>query len=170
MTCGDKENETPCDLAMGSLKLIPLETLEEERKNPPPPHAPKDQFQPATDLTVTRIAEFQCTQTHYAKVFRPYGMEGEDERVSGTSTMSQNVPVTIKVIPNESPAKTEDRFEQAAEIELRGMLFRKEMSDCDNHRFARFLPTAQEVLGVQTKMPEAGKCDGEWASHSVCRK
>ena len=96
--------------------------------------------------TLTRIAEYQCTQTHYTKVFRPYGIEGEDERVSGRSTISQTAPVTIRVISNESAAETKDRFEQAAEIELRGMLFRNEMSDCSGHQFVRFLSTAQEVL------------------------
>jgi len=96
--------------------------------------------------TMTRIAEYQCTQTHYVKVWRPYGIEGEDERAAGESTISKDIPVTIKVVPNEPAAKIEDRFEKAAEIELRGMLFRNEMSDCSGHQFVRFLSTAREAL------------------------
>lgn len=111
--------------------------------------------------TLTRVAEFQCTQTHYTRVFRPYGIEGESERATGTSTLSQEAPVTIKVIPNESAAETEDRFEQAAEIELRGMLFRKEMSECSGHQFVRFSPSAQGVLKAEQSKRDVMTAYGE---------
>ena len=96
--------------------------------------------------TITRVAEFQCTRSRYETRFRPSGMEGEYEKEIPETAIDKTVPVTIRVIPNETPEKTKDRFEEAAKIELRGMKFRNEDAECKSLSFARFLPTAGEVL------------------------
>ena len=93
--------------------------------------------------TITRIAEYECEQSYWVKGFVPYGMEGETETEVVDDPIYQNVPVSIRVIPNEKKEKNQERLKIAAEIELFGMRARNEMYGC---RFARFLPTAGEVL------------------------
>ena len=146
----DDKGEPVCLLDMGPLELMGEGTCDEECFASVPSglvpfrgeRAAQDQFKPVspekmgeTDKTadaITRIAEYECTRSHYTKI-----------------------PVTIRFIPNEAPEKTEDRFEKAAEIELRGMKFRKEDAKCKSLSFARFLPTAGDVL--KTKKTESTK-------------
>ena len=132
ISCGRKIG-IPCDYGKENFGVVVEKPYREETINPPPPSSPQSQFKPAsseeiretnkTADTVTRIAEYECARSRYTKV-----------------------PVTIRFIPNEAPEKTEDRFEKAAEIELRGMKFRKEDAKCKSLSFARFLPTAGDVL------------------------
>ena len=131
ISCGRKIG-IPCDYGKENFGVVVEKPYREETINPPPPSSPQSQFKPAsseeiretnkTADTVTRIAEYECARSRYTKV-----------------------PVTIRFIPNEAPEKTEDRFEKAAEIELRGMKFRKEDAKCKSLSFARFLPTAGDV-------------------------
>lgn len=96
--------------------------------------------------TITRVAQYECTQSRWEKRLRPYGIEGETEDEIADPSIYKDAPVTIRVIPNEASEETERRFRQAAAIELRGMVFRREMSECRSSSFKRFLPTAQEAL------------------------
>lgn len=97
--------------------------------------------------TLTRVVQFYCTQKHYTKGFRPFGMEGETERVTSEANIDKELPVTIRNIPGESPEQTHSRFLDAAGIEQRGILYRREASSCSD--VVRFLPTAEEALKAQ---------------------
>ena len=92
--------------------------------------------------TITRVAEFQCGQPIS-------GYQEGNKVVLISGTVHKTAPVTIRTVSNEPSTATEDRFKKAAEIELRGKRFRGEMEGCNQHRFARFLPTAEEMLSKQ---------------------
>lgn len=144
-----------------------------------------------TDDAITREAQYSCF-VQGKKCIRGTGigsaelyadcLASEREEDKQDKTFYQTAPVSIRVVLGEKPEETEKRFELAAEIERRGLVYTRKMPGC--YSFSRFLPTAEEaakaaqVKPVQKEPAQKNapiviphdKCDDEWATRAVCYK
>ena len=95
-----------------------------------------------TKDAITRVAEYVCSIP--ARPGRYIARTDIEIGGNPAFTDQKNAPVSIRIVPNESPQQTEDRFEEAAEIERRGLIFTRKMSGC--YDFKRFLETPEMAL------------------------
>lgn len=143
-----------------------------------------------TNEEITREAQYSCfipatrcirgSGVGSAEVYADCLAYTPEERKA--KTFYQTTPVSVRVVLGEKLEETEKRFEQAAEIERRGLIYTGKMLGC--YSFSRFLPTAEEALKAAQAKPSQkepaqkyvpvviphDKCDDEWAGRAVCYK
>ena len=111
-----------------------------------------------TDAEITRTAEYECSIPAQASRY----IARTDIEIGGREAFTDQKysPVSIRVVPNEAPQQTEDRFEEAAKIERRGLMYRGKMSGC--YDFKRFLSTAEMALNRKKIEVETKRAQEEW--------
>ena len=120
-----------------------------------------------TKEVITRTAEYECSiPAQPGKYIARTDIEiGGREAFTG----QKYSPVSIRVVPNEAPQQTEDRFEKAAEVEQYGLIRTGKMTSC--YDFKRFLPTAEMALNLKKIGDEIKRAQEEWGrALDQCKK